>query len=425
MRRSNHFLDEVTSNIRSKEAKKYVEAELKAHLHQAKTELVKKGYTEDEAEILAVRNMGSPSVIGQKMDKLHRPKIDWKLMGMFLFMSAAGLFLFSFLFKEGNSFSVLKQVYSVAGSVTLACILLFFDYRKFQRWGWVFFTMGCLILVQFLFSNVLVNGSPRINIGGLLSVDSIVVLPLFLLGWAGILQSKKMNVYLAASLYVCTTFLFLNTINWQAVALYSVMVAVMVWKSCLNKRKILITAAVLLTACVSLLLISLKNIQAYQLERLYAFVTPEKFSETSGYMYLKLEKLIENAGWFGHFGSLGEIDFFNQMMTDFIFVTITYKIGWAGALIIGLLFLWIIWRISRIFRAVTDPFGKMLVSGSLAIFTAQVTVSIGMSLGLLPIISVSLPFMSYGALSAMINACLFGLILSVFHKKDIILMKKI
>ncbi|WP_436114871.1 FtsW/RodA/SpoVE family cell cycle protein [Peribacillus frigoritolerans] len=83
------------------------------------------------------------------------------------------------------------------------------------------------------------------------------------------------------------------------------------------------------------------------------------------------------------------------------------------------------WRISLIFQTVKDPFGKMLVSGSFAIFTAQVTVSIGMSLGLLPIISVSLPFMSYGALSAMINAFLFGLVLSVYHKKDMIRMKKI
>ncbi|MDQ7862442.1 permease prefix domain 1-containing protein [Peribacillus frigoritolerans] len=162
-----------------KKQKKYIEAELKAHLHQAKTELVKKGYTEDEAEELAVRNMGSPSDIGLKMDKLHRPKIDWKLMSMFLFMSAAGLFLFWFLFKDGNSFSVLKQVCSVTGSVILACVLLFFDYRKLQRWGWAFFTVGCLILVQFHYSNVSVNGSPRINIMGLLSVDSIVVLPLF------------------------------------------------------------------------------------------------------------------------------------------------------------------------------------------------------------------------------------------------------
>ncbi|WP_347941472.1 FtsW/RodA/SpoVE family cell cycle protein [Peribacillus simplex] len=423
--RSNHFLDEVSSYIRSKEAKKYIEAELKAHLHQAKTELVKKGYTEDEAEELAVRNMGSPSDIGLRMDKLHRPKIDWKLMSMFLFMSATGLFLFWFLFKDGNSFSVLKQVCSVTGSVILACVILFFDYRKFQRWGWVFFTIECLILFQFQFSNVLVNGSPRINIMGLLSVDSIVVLPLFLLAWAGMLQSKKMNVYLAAILYVCSAFLFMVTVNLQATVLYSLMVAVMVWKSSLNKRKILITAAVLLTTCVSLLLISLKDIRAYQFERLFAFVTPEKFSETSGYMYLKLEKLIGDAGWIGHFGSLGKIDFSNEMMTDFIFVTITYTLGWAGALLIGLLFLWMIWRISRIFQTVKDPFGKMLVSGSFAIFTAQVTVSIGMSLGLLPIMSVSLPFMSYGALSAMINACLFGLVLSVYHKKNIILMKKI
>ncbi|MGE7118845.1 FtsW/RodA/SpoVE family cell cycle protein [Peribacillus sp. NPDC046944] len=428
--RSNQFLDEVSSYIRSKEAKKYIEAELKGHLHQAKKEWIKKGYKEDEAEELAVRNMGSPSELGLKMDKLHRPKIDWKLMSMFLFMSAAGLFLFWSLFKDGNSFSVLKQVYSVIGSIILACVLLFFDYRKLLRWGWVLFTIGCLILVQFQYSNVLVHGRPQLNILGLMSVDSIVVLPIFLLAWAGILQSKKMNVYLAAFLYICSAFLFMNTANVQAVGLYSLMVAVMVWRSGLNKKKILITATVLLTTCISLLLISLKDsgvyqIRAYQFERILAFVTPEKFSETSGYTYLKLERLIEDAGWFGHFGSLGAFDFSNEMMTDFIFVTITYNLGWVGALLIGLLFLWMIWRISRIFQTVKDPFGKMLVSGCFAIFTAQVTISIGMSLGLLPIISLSLPFMSYGALSAMVNAFLFGLILSVYHKKNSIRMEKI
>ncbi|MFJ7637867.1 FtsW/RodA/SpoVE family cell cycle protein [Peribacillus sp. NPDC097225] len=423
--RSNQFLDEVSSYIRSKEAKKYIEAELKGHLHQAKKEWIKKGYQEDEAEEMAVRNMGNPSDIGLKMDKLHRPKIDWKLMSMFLFMSAMGLFLLSFLFKDGHTFSVLKQVYSVTGSVILACLLLFFDYRKLQRWGWVFFTVGCLILVQFIFSNVIMHGRPQLNILGLMSVDSIVVLPIFLLAWAGILQSKKMNVYLAAFLYICSTFLFMNTANVQAVGLYSLMVAVMVWRSGLSKKKLLITAGVLFTACVSLILVSvsLKDIKTYQFQRLTAFVTPEKFSETSGYTYLKLERLIEDAGWFGHFGSLGAFDFSNEMMTDFIFVTITYNLGWVGALLIGLLFLWMIWRISRIFQTVKDPFGKMLVSGCFAIFTAQVTISIGMSLGLLPIISLSLPFMSYGALSAMINAFLFGLILSVYHKKNFIQIK--
>lgn len=421
--RSNHFIDEVSSYIQSKEAKIYIEAELKDHLYQAKKEWSKKGYQEDEAEELAVRNMGNPSDIGQKMDKLHRPKIDWKLMSMFLFMSAAGLLLFSFLFKDGNSFSVLKQVYSVIGSVIWACVLLFFDYRKLQRWGWVFFTIGCLILIQFQHSNILVHGRPQMNIMGLLSVDSMVVLPMFLLAWAGMLQSKKMNVYLAAFLYICSVYLFMNTVNVQAVGLYSLMVAVMVWRSGLSKKKILITAAVMLTTCVSIFLISWKNIKAYQFERILAFVTPEKYSETSGYTYMKLERLIEDAGWFGHGGSLEAFDFSNDMMTEFIFVTITYTLGWAGSLLIGLLFLWMIWRISHIFKTVKDPFGKILISGCFAIFTAQVTISIGMSLGLLPILSLSLPFMSYGALSAMINAFLFGLILSVYHKKNFIRIK--
>ncbi|WP_110928750.1 FtsW/RodA/SpoVE family cell cycle protein [Bacillus massiliglaciei] len=423
--KSHHFLEEVISCIRSKEAKEYVEIELKAHLNQTKKEWMKKGYKEDEAEELAVRNMGSPFDIGRKMDRLHRPKIDWTLMSMYLFMSVSGLLLFWFFFKDGNSFSVLKQVYSVTGSIIVTFLLLFFDYRKLQKWGWVFFTIGCLILVQFPFSGLIINGQPQINIFGLFSADSTIVLPLFLLAWAGMLQSKRMNVYLAAILYIGSVFLLMYSSNWTAFGLYSLMVAAMVWKSGLNKKKIIKTAFAMLAVCVSLLFIFRDGIKTYQLERLYGFLMPEKNSETSGYMYLKLERLVEGAGWFGHIHSLELADLYNEMMTDFIFVSITYAFGWAGAIFAGLLFLWIIWRISRIFTTVIDPFGKMLIFGSFALFTAQVTISIGMSLGVLPIVSVSLPFMSYGTLPVMINAFLFGLILSVYRKKNIIRIKKI
>ena len=76
----NQFLDAVTSQIRSKEAKSYVNAEISQHVANAKKAWMKKGFNESEAEAKAVQEMGSPVILGQSLNQLHKPKIDWLLV---------------------------------------------------------------------------------------------------------------------------------------------------------------------------------------------------------------------------------------------------------------------------------------------------------------------------------------------------------
>lgn len=79
---SESFLRKVTAFIRSKEAQVHVYDELKQHLEHSKIAWMKKGYTAEEAERKAIEEMGSPSEIGKSMDKIHRPKVDWLLIGL-------------------------------------------------------------------------------------------------------------------------------------------------------------------------------------------------------------------------------------------------------------------------------------------------------------------------------------------------------
>ncbi|MGG0285606.1 permease prefix domain 1-containing protein [Peribacillus butanolivorans] len=85
------FLYEVKQFIRSKEAKRFVTAELEFHLKQSTEALKKQGYTAEEAEVKAVQQMGSPITIGQKLNRLHRPKVDWRLTALFLSFPARRL----------------------------------------------------------------------------------------------------------------------------------------------------------------------------------------------------------------------------------------------------------------------------------------------------------------------------------------------
>lgn len=88
-KKGEHFLQEVTNHIKSKEAKDLVAAELDFHLKQTKNMWIGKGLSEEIAENKAVEQMGSPSKLGQELNKLHKPKVDWFLL--ILLVAAMGL----------------------------------------------------------------------------------------------------------------------------------------------------------------------------------------------------------------------------------------------------------------------------------------------------------------------------------------------
>ena len=68
---------------------------------------------------------------------------------------------------------------------------------------------------------------------------------------------------------------------------------------------------------------------------------------------------------------------------------------------------------------IKDPYGKLLLAGAVALYAVQLATNIGMSLGLFPVIAMSLPFISYGLMPTLLNAILIGVVLSVYRRKDI------
>lgn len=88
-KKGERFVSEVTNHIKSKEAKSFVATELDFHLKQAKNTWIEKGLSEEVAENKAVEQMGSPIKLGQELNKLHKPKVDWFLF--ILLVAAMGV----------------------------------------------------------------------------------------------------------------------------------------------------------------------------------------------------------------------------------------------------------------------------------------------------------------------------------------------
>ena len=157
-------------------------------------------------------------------------------------------------------------------------------------------------------------------------------------------------------------------------------------------------------------------ISDYQVKRLQSFVDPNADSQGAGYQLRQARITVGSGGLIGtglFNGPQTNGRFVPEQQTDFIFTVAGEELGFLGSgLIISLLFL-ILMRAFAIARRSTDPYGMLVCTGVIAWFAFQIFENIGMTLGLMPMTGVPLPFMSYGGSSMFANLIGFGLLQNV------------
>ena len=157
-------------------------------------------------------------------------------------------------------------------------------------------------------------------------------------------------------------------------------------------------------------------ISDYQVKRLQSFVDPNADSQGAGYQLRQARITVGSGGLIGtglFNGPQTNGRFVPEQQTDFIFTVAGEELGFLGSgLIIFLLFL-ILMRAFAIARRSTDPYGMLVCTGVIAWFAFQIFENIGMTLGLMPMTGVPLPFMSYGGSSMFANLIGFGLLQNV------------
>jgi rod shape determining protein RodA len=154
----------------------------------------------------------------------------------------------------------------------------------------------------------------------------------------------------------------------------------------------------------------------YQQDRLTNFANPELNADGSGYNQQQSQTAI-SAGQLrgqGLFkGTQTGLGFVPEQHTDFIFTVVGEELGFVGgAVVLGLLsvILWRVWRTAQLAR---DEFGMLVCVGVLAMLTFQMFENIGMTMGIMPVTGIPLPFMSYGGSSILTAFAAIGLVLNV------------
>jgi rod shape determining protein RodA len=167
---------------------------------------------------------------------------------------------------------------------------------------------------------------------------------------------------------------------------------------------------------------SMDLIQDYQLLRLTAFLDAGDPSLAQGPVFQTRQSVIAIGS--GQFGGKGlfqgtqtSLSYVPENHTDFIFTVIGEEFGFVGAATVLGLFLVLIWRGLRIAVIAKDLFGTLLASGIVAMLALQVFVNVGMTIGIMPVTGIPLPFVSYGGTSLIVWFATVGLLLNVHMRR--------
>jgi rod shape determining protein RodA len=168
------------------------------------------------------------------------------------------------------------------------------------------------------------------------------------------------------------------------------------------------------------------KVQAYQLDRLSNFANQstghETVSHESPTQYnLKASKTAIASGGFSGAGLFEGLQtkngFVPEQHTDFIFTAVGEDLGFIGGATLLALFALLAWRLWRIALLSSDFFGTLLAIGVLAMFAIQIFENVGMTMGIMPITGIPLPFMSYGGSSIIASFIAIGLVLNVHMRR--------
>ncbi|MDP9297005.1 MAG: rod shape-determining protein RodA, partial [Actinomycetota bacterium] len=161
-------------------------------------------------------------------------------------------------------------------------------------------------------------------------------------------------------------------------------------------------------------------VKDYQLQRLTGFLDPQNDPLQGGYNKTQSEIGIGSGGLTGSgylHGTQTNLDFIPEQHTDFIFTVVGEEFGFVGAMVLLILFGILIWRAFRIALLSKDPFGSYVAAGVGSMFAIQMFVNIGMTVGIMPITGIPLPFVSYGGSSLLANFLAVGLLLNVHMRR--------
>jgi rod shape determining protein RodA len=162
-------------------------------------------------------------------------------------------------------------------------------------------------------------------------------------------------------------------------------------------------------------------LKPFQRARLFVFLNPKADLQGAGYNLNQSKIAVGNGEWFGrglYHGTQTQLNFVPEHSRDFIFTVLAEEWGFAGASALVALYAGVLYGGIRAMLAARDRFGLLLAAGLVGMLFFHVIVNLGMTIGIMPITGIPLPFMSYGGSAMLTDFVAIGILLNIYSQKD-------
>ncbi len=162
-------------------------------------------------------------------------------------------------------------------------------------------------------------------------------------------------------------------------------------------------------------------LKPFQKARLLVFLNPKVDPQGAGYNLNQSKIAVGNGEWFGrglHHGTQTQLNFVPEHSRDFIFTVLAEEFGFVGAAALLVLYGIVLYGGIRTMIVARDRFGFLLASGLVAMLFFHILVNIGMTIGIMPITGIPLPFMSFGGSAILTDFAAVGVLLNIYSQKD-------
>lgn len=158
----------------------------------------------------------------------------------------------------------------------------------------------------------------------------------------------------------------------------------------------------------------------HQQKRIQSFIDPNMDPLGAGYNTIQAKVAIGSGGLFGKGflkGNQTQLQYIPEQWTDFIYCVIGEEFGFIGSMIVLILFFYLFLKILKIASTTKDEFLSLTIIGVLSVYFIHFLINIGMVVGILPVIGIPLPFVSYGGSSLLVNMFMLGMIANIFRSR--------
>ena len=348
---------------------------------------------------------------------------DWTVFFLTVAIAMVGLLsVASASHGEHHSFQTLilrQMIWIVGGGAAMAAVVMF-DYRALATYTYPIYVavVGLLIVVGII--GQVTGGSRRwINLGlftlepsELAKLALILVLVRYLRDEPPAGGLRLQNIVVPAILLGVPAALVLKEPDLGTMLTMVLIFATIVFAAGINLRTLLILTLGALLA----MPVAWHTLKPYQKQRVVSFLNPQSDPLGAGYHVIQSEIAVGSGGSWGKGflkGTQARLNFLPEQTTDFIFSVFAEEFGFAGSMLLLGLYAGLVARGLWIARHTRDRFGALLALGLTAMVFWQAAINIGMATGLLPVVGIPLPLVSYGGSSLIVLMAAMGLLISI------------